>query len=231
MEKSSARPGIVSRKKRFLRTVLFLLVLLIVLLSLSVALLSVNMRPAMTALAIARIRSVAARAMNDAILESMGDETNYARLIQVHESSERVYMLQANTHKMNILAADCAEAAQERIAQMGDQGISIPIGTITGISFLAGKGPSLKVTFSPAGSVQSEFNSEFVSSGINQTLYRVNLLLTASVRLVMPGVSETISLRAEAAIAESIIVGDVPEVYTNVASEEDMLNLIPTETP
>ena len=231
MEKSSARPGIVSRKKRFLRTVLFLIVLLIVLLSLSVALLSVNMRPAMTALAIARIRSVAARAMNDAILESMGDETNYARLIQVHESSERVYMLQANTHKMNILAADCAEAAQERIAQMGDQGISIPIGTITGISFLAGKGPSLKVTFSPAGSVQSEFNSEFVSSGINQTLYRVNLLLTASVRLVMPGVSETISVRAEAAIAESIIVGDVPEVYTNVASEEDMLNLIPTETP
>lgn len=231
MEKSSARPGIVSRKKRFLRTVLFLLVLLIVLLSLSVALLSVNMRPAMTALAIARIRSVAARAMNDAILESMGDETNYARLIQVHESSERVYMLQANTHKMNILAADCAEAAQERIAQIGDQGISIPIGTITGISFLAGKGPSLKVTFSPAGSVQSEFNSEFVSSGINQTLYRVNLLLTASVRLVMPGVSETISVRAEAAIAESIIVGDVPEVYTNVASEEDMLNLIPTETP
>ena len=231
MEKSSARPGIVSRKKRFLRTVLFLIVLLIVLLSLSVALLSVNMRPAMAALAIARIRSVAARAMNDEILESMGDETNYARLIQVHESSERVYMLQANTHKMNILAADCAEAAQERIAQMGDQGISIPIGTITGISFLAGKGPSLKVTFSPAGSVQSEFNSEFVSSGINQTLYRVNLLLTASVRLVMPGVSETIFVRAEAAIAESIIVGDVPEVYTNVASEEDMLNLIPTETP
>lgn len=79
--------------------------------------------------------------------------------------------------------------------------------------------------------MQSEFNSEFVSSGINQTLYRVNLLLTASVRLVMPGVSETISVRAEAAIAESIIVGDVPEVYTNVASEEDMLNLIPTETP
>ena len=231
MEKSSAHPGIVSRKKRFLRTVLFLIVLLIVLLSLSVALLSVNMRPAMAALAIARIRSVAARAMNDSILESMGDETNYARLIQVHESSERVYMLQANTHKMNILAADCAEAAQERIAQMGDQGISIPIGTITGISFLAGKGPSLKVTFSPAGSVQSEFNSEFVSSGINQTLYRVNLLLTASVRLVMPGVSETIFVRAEAAIAESIIVGDVPEVYTNVASEEDMLNLIPTETP
>lgn len=232
MEKKESCATVVrGKRRRLLRIALFLFALFIALSAAGIAVLSINMRPAMTALAIARIRSVAARAMNDAILESMGDETNYARLIQVHESADRVYMLQANTHKMNILAADCAEAAQERIAQMGDQGISIPLGTITGISFLAGKGPSVKVSFSPAGSVQSEFSSEFISSGINQTLYRVNLRLIASVRLVMPGVSETVSVQAEAAIAESIIVGDVPEVYTNVASEEDMLNLIPTESP
>ena len=232
MEKKESCATVVrGKRRRLLRIALFLFALFIALSAAGIAVLSINMRPTMTALAIARIRSVAARAMNDAILESMGDETNYARLIQVHESADRVYMLQANTHKMNILAADCAEAAQERIAQMGDQGISIPLGTITGISFLAGKGPSVKVSFSPAGSVQSEFSSEFISSGINQTLYRVNLRLIASVRLVMPGVSETVSVQAEAAIAESIIVGDVPEVYTNVASEEDMLNLIPTESP
>ncbi len=217
--------------KRYLRRVAVFLMLLTVLLAAFAAVLSINMRPAMTALAVARIRAAAARAMNDAILDSMGNESNYAKLIEVHESAERVYMLQANTHKMNILAADCAEEAQERIAQMGEQGISLPIGTITGIAFLAGKGPGISVSFSPAGSVESAFHSEFVSSGINQTLYRVNLELTASVRLVMPGVSETVSVRAEAAIAESIIVGEVPGVYTNVASEEDMLNLIPTETP
>ncbi len=50
-------------------------------------------------------------------------------------------------------------------------------------------------------------------------------------RLILPGVSETIQVSAEAAIAESIIVGDVPEVYTNVANQDDMLNLIPTEKP
>ncbi len=231
MEQEAAHAGAAAKRRRFLRRFAVLLSLGAALLLLGVGLLSANMRPAMSALAIARIRAVAARAMNDAILDSMGDEANYTKLIQVREDGEHVYMLQANTHKMNILAADCAEAAQERIAQMGDQGISIPLGTITGLSFLSGKGPSIRVSFSPAGSVQSEFRSEFVSSGINQTLYRVNLLLTASVRLVMPGVSETISVQAEAAIAESIIVGAVPEVYTNVASEEDMLNLIPTEAP
>ena len=225
------KPPFRQKIRRSVQKAAILLLLLTVLLAASAAVLSINMRPAMTALAVARIRAAAARAMNDAILDSMGNENNYAKLIEVHESADRVYMLQANTHKMNILAADCAEAAQERIAQMGEQGISIPLGTVTGIAFLAGKGPGINVSFSPAGSVESEFRSEFVSSGINQTLYRVNLELTASVRLVMPGVSETVSVRAEAAIAESIIVGEVPGVYTNVASEEDMLNLIPTEMP
>lgn len=45
----------------------------------------------------------------------------------------------------------------------------------------------------------------------------------------MPGISRSIKVSSEAAIAESIIVGEVPQVYTNVESTDDMLNLIPTE--
>ena len=62
-----------------------------------------------------------------------------------------------------------------------------------------------------------------------QSLYRVNIRLTSTIRLIMPGVSHSIEVSAKAAIAESIIVGEVPQVYTNVADEEDMMNLIPTE--
>ena len=133
--------------------------------------------------------------------------------------------------QMNLLSAQCAEAAQQRIAALGEQGIAIPLGTITGISFLSGKGPAIHVSYTPAGSVQSQFSSEFTSSGINQTLYRVNIKLTASIQLVMPGIYELIRVSTEAAIAENIIAGEVPQVYTNVASEEDMLNLIPTDLP
>lgn len=204
------------------------LLCLCLILALGLYLLNRNMRPALTALAEARIRSIAARAMNDAILDSMGqDDTD--QLIKVKDNGNKVYMLQANARNMNILAADCAEAAQDRIAQIGEQGVSVPLGTITGLSILAGKGPGIHVSFTPVGSVQSEFSSDLRASGINQSLYQVNLKLTATLRLILPGVSETIQVSAEAAIAESIIVGDVPEVYTNVASEEDMLNLIPTE--
>jgi len=187
-----------------------------------------NMRPALTTLAEARVNAMAVEAMNSAILECMESFGDYSMLVTAEDNGERVYMLQADARRMNLLASDCCAAAQERIAAMGEQGISVPIGTLTGITFLSGKGPGISVTFTPVGSVASQFRSELTSSGINQSLYRVNILLTAHIRLIMPGVSKGITVSSEAAIAENIIVGDVPEVYTDV-SEEDMLDLIPAE--
>ena len=191
--------------------------------------LNAGMQDAMHALAIARVKAAAAKAMNDAILERMAEQSG--SVVRVRETGEKVYMLEADTALMNALAAECAESAQDKIAAIGEQGISVAIGTITGIPFLAGKGPGLRVSFTPAGSVRSEFDSEFVASGINQTLYRVKLKLTASVQIVLPGVFDSVSVSAEAAIAETLVVGEVPEVYTNVEDTEDMLNLVPNEAP
>ena len=187
-----------------------------------------NMRPALTAISEARITALAVSAMNDAIMERM-DDNSYTSLITAYDNGEKVYMIQADTRQMNMLASDCCAAAQTRIAAMGEQGVSVPLGTVSGITYLSGRGPGIRVMFTPVGSVESDFDSELVSSGINQSLYRVNIRLTSTIRLIMPGVSHSIEVSAKAAIAESIIVGEVPQVYTNVADEEDMMNLIPTE--
>ncbi|MBR4019621.1 MAG: sporulation protein YunB [Clostridia bacterium] len=184
--------------------------------------------PPLTAIAEARITALAVSAMNDAIMERM-DDNSYTSLITAYDNGEKVYMIQADTRQMNMLASDCCAAAQTRIAAMGEQGVSVPLGTVSGITYLSGRGPGIRVLFTPVGSVESDFDSELVSSGINQSLYRVNIRLTSTIRLIMPGVSHSIEVSAKAAIAESIIVGEVPQVYTNVADEEDMMNLIPTE--
>ena len=164
-----------------------------------------------------------------AITESLNSGSDYDCLITSYDNGEKVYMLQADARRMNLLASECCAAAQKRIAEVGEQGVSLPLGTVSGITYLTGRGPRIRVTFTPAGSVYSEFCSTLSSSGINQSLYRVNLRLTASIRLIMPGISRSIKVSSEAAIAESIIVGEVPQVYTNVESTDDMLNLIPTE--
>lgn len=189
--------------------------------------LNANLRPALLGLAEARVRSITANAMNGAILDTFQDDDIYASLVDVHETDSSVYLLQANSGKINALASICAQAVQARITGLGEQGISIASGTITGIPLLAGRGPKLSVTFTPVGSVHTSFESEFRSAGINQTLHRINLHMSASVRIILPGISHTVNVTSEATIAESIIVGNVPNAYTNVANEEDMLDLIP----
>lgn len=186
-----------------------------------------NLRPVLVGLSSARVQAVAAKAMNDAILDVVSDGYDYDTLINVRSTDSRVYLLQANSARLNVLAADCANAAQERITELGEQGITVPLGTISGIPVFAGRGPRVAMRFTPAGAVKSSFDSEFRSAGINQTLHRINLKMTATVRVILPGESHTLTVEATAPIAENIIVGDVPDAYTNVANEEDLLNLVP----
>lgn len=191
------------------------------------AYINANLRPVLAGLSAARVESVAAKAMNQAIMDVLSTDEAAQALLNIYSNDNGVYLLQANSSKLNTVAADCADTAQERIMALGEQGVSIPIGTITGIPLLSGVGPKITMKFTPAGAVQSSFQSEFRSAGINQTLHRITLRLTATIRIILPGQSHTVTVVAEAPIAENIIVGDVPSAYTNVADEEDLLNLVP----
>ena len=203
--------------------------LLTVLLAAGGALWYVNagLRPMLEGLASARVESAAARAMNEAILEVLG--TDAAReLLSVQTSNEgHISLLTADAGRLNLLAADCAAAAQKRIMDLGEQGVSVALGTLSGIPLLSGLGPRLSFRFTPVGMVQSAFRSEFRSAGINQTLHRITLELTGTVRIVLPGRSYSVAVTAQAPVSENVIVGDVPDAYTNVANEEDLLNLVP----
>lgn len=185
-----------------------------------------SLRPVLEGLSKARVESVAAAAMNDAVLQILSREDNTGDLITIHEANGAVYYLEADSSKLNTLAADCAICAQEKIASLGEQGVSIPIGTVSGIPLFTGMGPNLVMKFTPAGAVQSTFSSKFTSAGINQTLHRITLTLKATVRIILPGDAYIVSIETQAPISESILVGSVPSTYTDV-TQEDMLDLIP----
>ena len=178
--------------------------LLLVLLAAAGALWYVNasLRPVLEGLASARVESAAARAMNEAILEVLGSAAT-GELLSARESNQgHVSLLTADAGKLNLLAADCAAAAQRRIQDLGEQGVSVPLGTLSGVPLLAGLGPRLSFRFTPVGMVQSSFHSEFRSAGINQTLHRITLQLTGTVRIVLPGRSYSVTVSTQAPVAE-----------------------------
>ena len=59
----------------------------------------------------------------------------------------------------------------------------------------------------------STFTSSFHSAGINQTNHSLYINLYASVSLILPAYHSTVDSVTEFLVAESIINGEVPDVY------------------
>lgn len=77
----------------------------------------------------------------------------------------------------------------------------------------------------PQGSVTVDFTSEFIESGINQTVHRVILIIKTNVRIIVPLATETEKVITQIPIAETVIVGEVPDSYISVP-EKDFLNVV-----
>jgi len=166
----------------------------------------------------ARARVLAVRAMYDAVFELIGDAEPYDGLMRIAmDGAGRVSMMQANTARMNELSANAARLVQRNLDALAPRGIGIPLGAALGPRLLAGSGPSITVRVSSVGAVSTEFVSEFTSAGINQTRHRIFLTITSDIRLVIPTGARVATVYAQMAVAESIIVGEVPKAFIEVA--------------
>ncbi len=176
-----------------------------------------NLRPVILSMAEARARVMAVQAMNDAVFQVMRTGGVYSDLMDVvMDSSGRVSMMQANTARMNEMATQTVLAVQNNLENIASSGIGIPLGSATGIKLLAGSGPTIHVDVVPVGAVSTEFVSEFSSAGINQTRHRIYLQVNTTVQMVIPTGTKTAAVSAHVPVAESIIVGDVPNSFVDV---------------
>ena len=71
-----------------------------------------------------------------------------------------------------------------------------------------------------AGDVTTQFRHSFEQAGINQTLHRVMLDVSVTVYLLIPGETLSTQVDSEICVAETVIVGQVPETYLYLGSEK-----------
>lgn len=84
---------------------------------------------------------------------------------------------------------------------------------MTGSRYLAGFGPRIPIKILPMGSVVTDFKSEFKAAGINQTIHRLYLEVSCKVSVVTPYNSIEADVVNQILMAESVIVGEIPEAY------------------
>ena len=173
-------------------------------------------------------RALATRAMNSSVADVVMNSIVYDDLVNViSDEFGNISMIQANSLEINNLTKDLAQACEERITEYGKVGVTIPVGTFTGVPLLVGRGPSVNVKMTPIGSVVCRFMSHFESAGINQTIHKIYVNIQANVSVVMPLSSRRFEAVQQVLISESVIVGQVPEVYLYSDTLDTLLNFVP----
>lgn len=212
------------RRRRFLRRML-LLGLLLLALFLAV---DRNFRPLVFSLAEARSAAMASQVLSGALAEAIEDGVTYEELMNVKmDQNGQVALLSANTMAMNRLAARAGDTALRRLNNMSSERVTVPLGAVLGTTLFSGSGPGVPVSIVPIGSIFTDFATEFEACGINQTRHKVYLQVTANIRIVIPTGAKTTKVSANMLVAESIIVGRVPEGFVGYDLTEEELNMVP----
>ena len=130
-------------------------------------------------------------------------------------------MAQYQCRVISVIAIN--EAVMDELEKMGDapnrlmslenQDVAIPLGTLLGWQLLAGRGPEVHLQIVPASFVESNVVDTLETAGINQTQHRVCIRFTVEMSAILPGYSTSVDVTDEVCVAQTLIVGQVPEFY------------------
>ncbi|MBC8535529.1 sporulation protein YunB [Feifania hominis] len=208
-----------------LKNILVTLCILVAVFYLGLYLTDRKLRPMVIDVAGNRAQAIAVRSISEAVNEELAaNGVEYEELVTLETNKDGdITALKTNVIKINQLKATLSEAILKKL-QIDETVISIPLGNIINGELLSGRGPRINLRMVPFGTVTTDIENVFSSGGINQTRHQIMLNVHASVGILMPISSVTSEVTTSICIAETVIVGTVPEYYTNVdTSKENMV--------
>lgn len=123
----------------------------------------------------------------------------------------RVSAIESVPYNINRVQSELALMINKSLEENSDEYVKIPIGSLTDSYVLAGKGAKIKLRICPARKATVKLKSEFTSAGNNQTRHRISAEVTAEIKSSLPLYDFETTAGFEFLLAESIIVGEVPE--------------------
>ena len=199
------------RIQRFLRRVTVLIVIMLVLLLVFRS----KYRLVIDNLAQTQVKNTTSDLTNDAIARQIASgDIRYDRIVFFEKDLDgRITALKTNMSEVNRLKTDILNIINDEILALDTSDIGIPLGSLFLPEFLSGKGPSIPVHILSIRNSDANFVSHFSQAGINQTLHRLNMEVSIDVAVLVLGQTSSFTMTSEVVVAETVIVGDVPQTY------------------
>lgn len=179
-----------------------------------------TLSPIIKARAVEYSRSHATRVINTAVHEVI-EEGEYPELVEIKRDSEgNVLSISADTAAINKLKSSVSLKILELLSMDGNRDLKVPIGNLTGVYLLSGRGFSVYVRLIPTDSVLTTVESSFSDEGINQSWHRITMKVTLKLGVIVLGEHISVDVCDSIVIADSVIVGKVPDAYTEIERAE-----------
>ena len=162
-------------------------------------------------LAQSQVKNATSDLTNDALTELLEqDAIAYDRIVYFEKdlNGKITNILEVNRLKAKILAL-----VNQRILELDTSQLGIPIGSLIFPEFFSGKGFRIPVHILSIRNSDAAFSSSFRQAGINQTLHCLTLEVEVDASTLVLGKIEQFSVSSQVAVAETIIVGDVPDTF------------------
>ena len=180
-----------------------------------------RLRPAVAEIARAQVQNTVTAAIEQAVTEDLARrEVSYGDFVTIErDSSGAITALSTQTAQMNLLRSELVGVILEQLEGVDVSAIHLPLGSLLDFEPLWAKGPDLQVRAMTVGTVSAEFDSEFSSSGVNQTIHRIWLELAVPMTVLLPGDELELTVQTRVPLAETVIVGQVPNTYLSLPDE------------
>lgn len=191
------------------KAVCFFIILLI-----SVLLLDAKLRPALYDLAALEAYAISSKTVNSAVETILsGNAPSYSEIVSINYSENNaVTGITTDIVKLNLFKSQVTNAIDAEFNKKDRAEVTVSMGTASGIALFSGFGPYIDVDIGFSSSTQSDFENIFTSAGINQTQHSVMLNIKTTVMLTMAGKRIPQTVKTSFCIAQTVIVGSVPNV-------------------
>lgn len=218
--------GFYSNNKKYKKIIRVLFIIVIALITFTIILKSIV--PIFEGLCIEKANNIGTIIMNEET-NNVLNNMDYSKMVSVTKNEkDNTNIIKTDVVLVNQIASDIALKIEERFKAISQEKIEMPIGSLTGNKYLNGIGPNIKINIIPAGNIITEIKTEFKAQGINQTVYRVYLELTANVSILTSYKTMNQKIINQVLLVETVVVGNVPETYYNIdgINNENALDII-----
>ncbi len=153
--------------------------------------------------------------LNKILLEQIKElHIKYSDMAYIHYGSDgQITSIEIDSSAVNTFKAAFALSASEALHQINEFEFSLRLGTLLGPELLTERGPKIPFKVSSSEYVQTEIVSRFEDAGINQTVHRILLDVSVNICCYFPGYSTSVTVQSELTLAETVIIGTVPQFY------------------